>query len=150
MRSKSAIPISSQIVPDCTELPFLLDTSVAVHLRDGTVAVVAQFEALTEKPFLSALTRVELEGGIYAKPQFAAQRRAAVDTLLTFLPVLDFDFDMAEAYGTILQTTGFSRRKIIDRMIAATALVEGLTLITCNGDDFADVPGLELLVWDVG
>jgi predicted nucleic acid-binding protein len=35
-------------------------------------------------------------------------------------------------------------------MIAATALVEGLTLITCNGDDFADGPGLELLVWDVG
>ena len=131
-------------------MPFLLDTSVAVHLREGIEAVVAQFEALTEKPFLSALTRVELEGGIYAKPQFSAQRRAAVDTLLTFLPVLDFDFAMAEAYGTILQTTGFSRRKIIDRMIAATALVEGLTLITCNGYDFADVPGLELLVWDVG
>ena len=91
-------------------MPFLLDTSVAVHLRDGEEAVVAQFEALTEKPFLSALTRVELEGGIYAKPQFAAQRRAAVDTLLTFLPVLDFDSDMAEVYGTILQATGFSRR----------------------------------------
>lgn len=65
----------------------------------------------------------------------------------TLLPLLDFD--MAQAYGTILQTTGFSCRKIIDRMIAATALIEGLTLITYNGDDFVDVPGLELLVWDV-
>lgn len=73
-----------------------------------------------------------------------------MDNLPTFLPVLDFDFDMAEVYGTDRQTTGFSRRKIIDRMIAATALVQGLTLITCNGDDFTDVPGLELLVWDVG
>lgn len=144
------IATSFPTVPDCTDLPFLLDTSVAVHLRDGTEAVMARFEALGEKPFLSALTRVELEGGIYAKPQFAAQRRAAVDALLTFLPVLDFDFDMAEAYGTILQSTGFSRRKIIDRMIAATALVEGLTLITSNGDDFVDVPGLELLVWEAG
>lgn len=64
MRWKSATPTSSLIVPDFTELPFLLDTSIAVDLRDGTEAVVAQFEALTEKPFLSALTRVELEGGI--------------------------------------------------------------------------------------
>ena len=32
-------------------------------------------------------------------------------------------------------------------MIAATALVEGLTLITTNGDDFRDVPELELVEW---
>jgi hypothetical protein len=36
------------------------------------------------------------------------------------------------------------------RMIAATALVEGLTLITVNGEDFRDVPGLEFLVWEAG
>ena len=126
---------------------YLLDTSVAVHLRDGDAATLARFEALAEKPFLSVLTRVELEGGIYARPEFAAQRRAAVDALLAFLPVLDFDVEMAEAYGAILSTSGFSRRKIIDRLIAATALVEGLTLITLNGEDFRDVPGLVLVEW---
>ena len=30
-------------------------------------------------------------------------------------------------------------------MIPATALVQGLTLITTNGNDFRDVPGLELV-----
>ena len=129
---------------------YLLDTSIAVHLRDGDAGATARLRQLDQDAFLSAITRVELESGIYAQPELTERRRAAVRALLTFLPVLDFDSDMAEAYGTILQTTGFSRRKIIDRMIAATALVEGLILITCNCDDFTDVPGLELLVWDVG
>jgi predicted nucleic acid-binding protein len=128
-------------------LPLLLDTSVAVHLRDGDPAIIAQFAALEEKPFLSAITRVELEGGIHARPEHSEQRRASVDALLACLPVIDFDFEMAETYGAILQSTGFSRRKIIDRMIAATALVQDMTLVTCNGDDFRDVPGLKLEVW---
>lgn len=55
---------------------------------------------------------------------------------------------MAEQYGTIVTQNGFSRSRIIDRMIAATALVHGLTLITTNGPDFSKIDGLNLLVWD--
>jgi tRNA(fMet)-specific endonuclease VapC len=44
---------------------------------------------------------------------------------------------------------GVSRSRTLDRMIAATPLVHGLTLVTQNGKDFADVPGLELEVWQV-
>ncbi len=127
---------------------YLLDTSVAIHLRDGDPAIKKQLLELDESPFLSAVTRVELEGGIYARPEFADRRRAGVKALLTMLPVLDFDFEMAEAYGRILETTGFSKRKIIDRMIAATALVEGLTVVTVNARDFKDVPGLDVLEWE--
>jgi predicted nucleic acid-binding protein len=32
-------------------------------------------------------------------------------------------------------------------MIAAHALVHRATLVTLNRDDFADIPGLELLTW---
>ena len=42
---------------------------------------------------------------------------------------------------------GFSRRKTIDHMIAATALANGLSLITLNAQDFRDVPGLLLEIW---
>jgi len=32
-------------------------------------------------------------------------------------------------------------------MIAAAALVHDLTVITMNGNDFRDVPGLKLEIW---
>ncbi len=81
------------------------------------------------------------------KPALAARRRAAVDILLAVLPVLPFDAACLAAYRQIVETAGFSRRKVIDRMIAATALVHHLSLITLNRRDFADVPGLDLEVW---
>ena len=56
-------------------------------------------------------------------------------------------FDCADAYRKIVRQSGFSRRKTLDRMIAATALVNNATLVTANGPDFADIPGLALEIW---
>jgi tRNA(fMet)-specific endonuclease VapC len=128
-------------------LAYLLDTSIAIYLREGFTDIVRRVEDLPQKPFLSVVSRVELEGGVYAKNEEQEERRVAVDAMLRLLPVIDFDFEMSEVYGFILAQSGFSRRKIIDRMIAATALVGGMTLITTNGDDFADVDGLKLEIW---
>lgn len=80
------------------------------------------------------------------KPEFAAARRAAL-VLLAALPVLPFEAQCAAAYRQIVESAGFSRRKIVDRMIAATAMAHELRLITLNGADFTDVPGLALEVW---
>jgi tRNA(fMet)-specific endonuclease VapC len=128
-------------------LTFLLDTCVAIDLRDGRGDVVGKVTALSERPYISAVTKVELEGGVYAQPEHTSKRRRAVDALLRRLEVIDFDDDMASRYGVIVSKAGFNRRKIIDRMIAATAIVNNLTLITSNGDDFADIDGLSLEIW---
>ena len=45
------------------------------------------------------------------------------------------------------RSTGYSRRKLLDRMIAAQALIHRATLVTRNPDDFRDIPGLRLEVW---
>jgi tRNA(fMet)-specific endonuclease VapC len=128
-------------------LAALLDTSVAICLRDGDPRIIDRFEQLDVRPFLSVISRVELEGGVYAKSAFTQQRRRALDVLLEILPVLDFDLEMGAVYGQIVAGQGFSRRKIIDRMIAATALVHDLTVITLNSADFIDVPGLRIDDW---
>jgi tRNA(fMet)-specific endonuclease VapC len=128
-------------------LAFLLDTSVTILLRDGDAATRQRLLKLDEAPSISVVTRVELEGGVHARPEFAPQRRAAVDAILAELDQIDFDERMAAAYGAIVASAGFSRRKIVDRMIAATALVQGLGLITANAADFRDVPGLTLEEW---
>jgi tRNA(fMet)-specific endonuclease VapC len=128
-------------------LAALLDTSIAIHLRDETAGFGDQIAGLTSHAFLSAISRVELEGGVSAVPELASLRRAKLDLLLMNIDVLEFTDEMAEIYGRIVQQSGYSRRKIIDRMIAATALVHDLTLITANGDDFTDIDGLKLEVW---
>jgi predicted nucleic acid-binding protein len=125
----------------------LLDTNVAIHLRDGDEKILSRFEALDERPFLSVLSVVELESGIHARPELAGPRRLAVDALLAQLTTIDFDRNMAIIYGRIVSQAGFSRRKVIDRMIAATALQHDLRLITCNPADFQDVPGLVVEAW---
>ena len=97
--------------------------------------------------FISIVTRVELEGGVYREPALAEARRTRLDLMLPGLPSVVFDDEAAEAYGQILHSTGFSRRRILDRMIAAQAIVHRATLVTRNGADFRDVPGLSLLEW---
>lgn len=96
---------------------------------------------------LSAVTKVELEGGVYARPEMTAQRRLRLDELLSTLEVVDFDSGMAGIYGSIVARHGFSRRKIIDRMIAATALACNAVLITANVDDFVAIDELKLETW---
>ena len=126
---------------------YLLDTSIAIGLRDDDPAIVTRAKALGPGLVLSIVTRVELEGGVYRDPLTADIRRRRLDILLAALPVLPFDADAAETYGAIVREAGYSRRKLLDRMIAAQAIVEDATLLTLNPADFADIPGLKLLAW---
>ena len=128
-------------------LAYLLDTNVAIHLRDGDEVVTSQVAALEGAILLSVISRVELEGGVYRDPAQATIRRPRLDAMLAALPVLTFDDTDADAYRQIVEVVGYSRRKLFDRMIAAQALVHRATLVTLNAGDFRDVPGLELLSW---
>ena len=128
-------------------MSFLLDTNVAIHLRDGNSDIVAKITALEGAVLLSVVSRVELEGGVYREPTQAHVRRPRLDAMLDILPVLAFDDAAGDAYRTIVEAAGYSRRKLLDRMIAAQALVHRATLVTMNGDDFRDIPGLSLLEW---
>ena len=128
-------------------LAYLLDTNVAIHLRDGDETVTSQVAALEGAILLSVISRVELEGGVYRNPAEVGIRRPRLDAMLVALPVLAFDDAAADAYRQIVEAVGYSRRKLLDWMIAAQALVHRATLVTMNAADFRDVPGLELLSW---
>ena len=128
-------------------MAYLLDTNVAIHLRDGDPSVTAKIASLDDAILLSIVTRVELEGGVYRNADDAPARRARLDTLLSAIPVLAFDDAAADAYAEIVASAGYSRRKLLDRMIAAHALVHLATLVTMNSEDFREIAGLELLAW---
>lgn len=125
----------------------MLDTSVAIRLRDGDAETARLVTELGDAVLLSIVTRVELESGVFREPANTAQRRARLDALLTGLPTVAFDAAAVDAYAGILAVTGYSRRKLLDRMIAAQALVLRATLVTTNPSDFSDIPGLSLLAW---
>lgn len=125
----------------------LLDTDVMIHLRDGDSWTRAQARSLDPPLYLSAIGRVELENGVWRDPAMREARRAALDALLPQFTVLDFDGEAITAYREILEAAGWSKRKTADRMTAATALAHRLPLVTLNGRDYRDVPGLALVEW---
>ena len=127
----------------------LIDTNIAIHLRDGDRYVKDRARIFDGPPAISIVTLVELESGVHAKAALADKRRRAVDALLCEITVHPFELPDARTYGRIVAAAGFSRRKVADRMIAATALVHGLTLVTLNATDFRDVPGLVIEDWAI-
>ena len=126
---------------------FLIDTDVAIHWRDGSKDVRERLIGLGALPTISVLTRVELENGVYRDPALMERRRRLLDNMLARLPILNFTDDTAAIYSAIIGGIGVSKRKIIDRMIAATAIENGMTLVTMNRTDFATIPGLVLETW---
>jgi tRNA(fMet)-specific endonuclease VapC len=96
---------------------------------------------------MSILSRVELQGGVWRDPDLARVRRARLEVILAAIATLAFDAEPADAYNAILASAGYSRRKLLDRMIAAQALVHRAALATRNAPDYADIPGLSLLRW---
>jgi tRNA(fMet)-specific endonuclease VapC len=125
----------------------LIDTNVAIHLRDGNLAISAKTAALGSFIVLSIISRVELEGGVYRDPVQIAVRRARLDAILATFPVLDFDSACADADRQIVSVAGYSRRKVVDRMIAAQAIAHRAEFITMNAPDFRNIPGLRMIPW---
>ncbi len=126
---------------------YLLDTNVLIHLRDGEPEISRKIAALDGAVLISIVSQVELEGGVYRDPSESYIRRPRLDAILAGLPILEFDAASALAYRKILETSGYSSRKLLDRMIAAQAVAHQATLVTLNAVDFLDIPGLVLLDW---
>jgi tRNA(fMet)-specific endonuclease VapC len=121
--------------------------SKLIRLRDGEHSTIDRPEGLGGDFAISAITRVELEGGVYRIPSYSSARRLQTNALLATIEVIAFGDAAAAAYGLVISTIGFSRSRINDRIIAAQALIADATLVTTNGDDFRDIPGLKLDVW---
>jgi toxin FitB len=124
----------------------LLDTNVLSELRKASrcnPAVVAwQREQPLEEQFVSAITLLELKLGIELagrrNPDFSARLEIWYDTKIKRVfrdRTLPVDTTVAE---TCARMHAIRPRPYRDALIAATAVVHGLTVITRNTDDFSE------------
>jgi tRNA(fMet)-specific endonuclease VapC len=130
-------------------VPYLIDTNIAIHARDGTDTVLDKLAEHGGEVLLSALSLAELQRGIYRDSNFTVMRQARLEILLRGLPVLPFDAAAAVAYGRIIAQCGWTKGRDYDRMIAAHAISCGCILVTNNEADFRDIPSLSIENWVV-
>jgi len=134
-------------------VPYLLDTNIVIHVRDGSAIVLERFAEHRGDIFISALNLAELQRGLYGKPPSTelALSRIKLDAILRDIVVLPFDWEAALAYGRIIGERGWVRGRDTDRnrMIAAHAISSQSVLVTDNLADFRDIAGLTIENWTI-
>ena len=129
----------------------IIDTSVFIDAENGRLELGAIPVLQTEPVFIAAITVSELLAGVkLAKtPEEYMHRHTYAESILNSIPVLDFDTEVARTYAELYaQALGQQRRSnlnVHDLQIAATALVQGYSVLTTNVDDFKGVPGVRLI-----
>ena len=129
----------------------IIDTNVFIDAENGRLELGAIPVLQTEPVFIAAITVSELLAGVkLAKtPEEYMHRHTYAESILNSIPVLDFDTEVARTYAELYaQALGQQRRSnlnVHDLQIAATALVQGYSVLTTNVDDFKGVPGVRLI-----
>ncbi|MBI1868972.1 MAG: type II toxin-antitoxin system VapC family toxin [Methylocystis sp.] len=127
---------------------YLLDANIVIYASLGWPAVLDRLSAhAIGDVAISSLTYSELLVGPTSPVGGGVRHDERMALIAESLDILPYDRAAAEAYGRIARRLAFNRRLVLDRMIAAHALSLGLTLVTNNAADFADVPGLRVENW---
>ncbi len=134
-------------------MKYLLDTNACIQSirKRGSILVKRRLGVqLPSDIVVCSVVVGELCYGA-AKSQNPATEHARVDAFLAPYRSLPFDDAVARRYAELRALLESQGRPIadLDLIIAATALVHGLTLVTHNTSDFARVPGLILEDWEI-
>jgi len=129
-------------------MSYLLDTNVCSdHLRKAG-RVTSQMLQHTGRLHFSTVSLGELLSWIL-RVNTPESHRKSVEEMLEDMIVLEVDEAVGRKFGEVqsaLLDKG-ERAPGMDLLIAATALVHDLTLVTHNTDDFERIPDLRVVDW---
>ena len=134
---------------------WLVDTSLWIAVERGTLSA-ADIQAVThqEPVYLSPVNVAEIQFGLDLISSGQQKQRArAMLRRLRRKPQLRITIETAHTFGSLaarLRKAGRDPRvRVNDLWLAAQAMQRDFGLLTSNARDFADIPGLKLVVLKV-
>jgi len=131
---------------------WLIDTSLWIAVERGALAA-ADIHAITrqEPIYLSPVNLAEIRFGLeLLKPGPLKQRAMAMLRRLQRKPQLRITVETGDTFGMLAAKLRKSGRdphlRVNDLWLAAQAVQRDFGLLTSNGKDFADIPGLQMVV----
>ncbi len=130
---------------------YLLDTDTCIELLRGIPNTVERIQAISPDDIaISTITRYELSYALLrCAPSRQNSQRAKIDALLDQLHEIPFGRATAECAAHLRAALEAKGTPIgpMDTLIAATAIVSELTLITGNEHDFSRIDQLNIKNW---
>lgn len=119
----------------------VLDTNILIEILKNNTQTLQAVEGLNGKLCISAITVMEL--------YFGARDNVEMAKLKKFIELFDLiEIDTAISHNAILLIEKYAKSHhldIPDALIASSAVVNGIPLMTYNRKDFKYIDGLKLL-----
>ena len=116
---------------------FLIDTNIIIYLAQDQLRM-SDFAKNEDNLYISSITYMEALG-------FSFQDQNEEDKITKFCNVLKHLYLTEEVEKQTIVIRKSKKIKLPDAIIAATAKVHDLTLVTCNSDDFKNISELKIL-----
>jgi predicted nucleic acid-binding protein len=124
----------------------LLDTNIVIYLTGSTTWKTEYLPLVEGKQlFISVMTFAELLEHGYHKNLSERNMRLLAQTLKLDHTILPCNEDVCDRFGWIRSQRRNKPISVPDALIAATALVYKLPLITHNAGDFEGIDGLKVI-----
>ena len=129
-------------------MSFLLDTDICSAYLKGNHGVGNRVIQYGGQLHVSAITAGELYTWAF-RTKASPKRLTELLAFFNDVRILEVNETVARQFGEIHAALFDAGRPTpdMDLMNAATALVHGLTMVTHNTQDYADVPGLSVVDW---
>ena len=118
---------------------YLLDTNVVIDFCNSKLPIKAKELLISVEPAISVITRIEL----FASGKIPEQERLTLEAFVSIATI--YNSINAEIIAKTITIRQQYNTKLPDAIIAATAIIYDLVLISRNTSDFKNIQDLQVI-----